>query len=174
MVLSLQVTMICCLPIFLPVTLVCLYICLRTSSLLEDVKRTRRNQKFKKYPENLKTKKKTTRKSGTCFEKQKNARVITIFFFQVKLNLLLKFIILIKTQANVLFLSVNKASPGIIAKIRRSMNLSIEDKKYVFTYRISNLFSEKYISFIKFELIFSEILAKMNKTIIILISKIFF
>ena len=81
---------------------------------------------------------------------------------------------MIKTQANVLFLSVNKASPGIIAKIRRSMNPSIEDKKYVFTYRISNLFSEKYISFIKFELIFSEILAKMNKTIIILISKIFF
>ena len=113
MVLSLQVTMICCLPIFLPDALLCLP--LRTSGLLEDVKRTPGNRKFEKYPENSKKNAKL-RKSSTCFKKQENnARDTTIFFFQVKLNLPLNFIILIKTQPNVLFLSVNVANPGIIA-----------------------------------------------------------
>ena len=111
--------MICCLPIFFPDTLFCLS--LSTSSFLEDVKRTRGNWKFEKYAEN--SRKPETMKTRTCFEKLKNnTRVTTIFFFYVKLNLHLKFIILIKTQANVLFwnaiyfLSVNIASPGIIAE----------------------------------------------------------
>ena len=65
--------------------------------MLKGHKETENSKSTQKVRENRKP-----RKPG--LEKPKNnTRVTMIFFFYVKLNLHLKFIILIKTQANVLF-----------------------------------------------------------------------
>ena len=84
MVLSLQVTMICCLPIFLPDAL--LRLSLRTSSLLEGVKGTPRNQKFEKYPENSKK----PRNPGKVALVLKNKKIMQklLRYFSFKLNLI--------------------------------------------------------------------------------------